>query len=38
MKYSVAPVVRVAVTPKLSADIQKLQAGLKKLLKQDPLV
>lgn len=38
MKYSVSPVVRVAVMPKNSADLPKLVDGLKKLSKSDPLV
>jgi elongation factor 2 len=38
MKYSVSPVVRVAVTPKNAADLPKLVDGLKKLSKSDPLV
>lgn len=38
MKYSVSPVVRVAVTAKNPADIQKLVDGLQKLSKSDPLV
>jgi elongation factor 2 len=38
MKYSVSPVVRVAVAPKFSADLPKLIEGLKKLSKSDPLV
>jgi len=38
MKYSVSPVVRVAVTPKNPADLPKLVDGLKKLAKSDPLV
>lgn len=38
MKYSVSPVVRVAVKPKLAADLPKLVEGLKKLAKSDPLV
>jgi len=38
MKYSVSPVVRVAVEPKNPADIAKLVEGLKRLSKSDPLV
>lgn len=38
MKYSVSPVVRVAVTPKDPKDLPKLVEGLKKLSKSDPLV
>lgn len=38
MKYSVSPVVRVAVAPKHAADLPKLVDGLKKLAKSDPLV
>jgi elongation factor 2 len=38
MKYSVSPVVRVAVHPKNPADLPKLVDGLKKLSKSDPLV
>jgi len=38
MKYSVSPVVRVAVTPKNPADLPRLVDGLKKLSKSDPLV
>lgn len=38
MKYSVSPVVRVAVKPKNAADLPKLVDGLKKLSKSDPLV
>lgn len=38
MKYSVSPVVRVAVQCKNPADLPKLVAGLKKLSKSDPLV
>ena len=38
MKYSVSPVVRVAVKPKNAADLPKLVEGLKKLSKSDPLV
>lgn len=38
MKYSVSPVVRVAVRAKNPADLPKLVEGLKKLSKSDPLV
>jgi elongation factor 2 len=38
MKYSVSPVVRVAVAPKNPADLPKLVNGLNKLSKSDPLV
>mmetsp|Transcript_26156 Transcript_26156/g.57794 ORF Transcript_26156/g.57794 Transcript_26156/m.57794 type:complete len:833 (+) Transcript_26156:79-2577(+) len=38
MKYSVSPVVRVAVRPKNGKDLPKLVEGLKKLSKSDPLV
>jgi len=38
MKYSVSPVVRVAVECKNPADLPKLVDGLKKLAKSDPLV
>lgn len=38
MKYSVAPVFRVAVKPKNPADLPKLQKGLTKLSKSDPLL
>lgn len=38
MKYSVSPVVRVAVTPKNPADLPKLVEGLKLMVKTDPLV
>jgi elongation factor 2 len=38
MKYSVSPVVRVAVEPKNASDLPKLIEGLKKLSKSDPLV
>ena len=36
MKYSVSPVVRVAVEPKNASDLPKLVEGLKKLSKSDP--
>ena len=38
MKYSVAPVVRVAVQPKNPSDVAKLIEGLKRLSKSDPLI
>jgi elongation factor 2 len=38
MKFSVAPVVRVAVQPKNPADLQKLIDGLGRLAKSDPCV
>jgi len=38
MKYSVSPVVRVAVEVKNPADLPKLVEGLKRLSKSDPLV
>eukprot|EP00743_Colponemidia_sp_Colp-15_P005209 GILK01005604.1.p2 GENE.GILK01005604.1~~GILK01005604.1.p2 ORF type:complete len:846 (-),score=95.05 GILK01005604.1:135-2672(-) len=38
MKYSVSPVVRVAVQAKNPADLPKLVEGLKRLAKSDPLV
>jgi len=38
MKYSVSPVVRIAVEAKNAADLPKLIDGLNKLAKSDPLV
>jgi len=38
MKYSVSPVVRVAVDCKNASDLPKLMEGLKRLAKSDPLV
>jgi elongation factor 2 len=38
MKFSVSPVVRVAVEPKHPADLPKLVEGLKRLSKSDPMV
>merc|ERR1711976_629454 len=38
MKYSVSPVVRVAVKTKEASDLPKLVEGLKRLAKSDPLV
>lgn len=37
MKFSVSPVVRVAVEPKNMSDLPKLVEGLKRLAKSDPL-
>jgi elongation factor 2 len=37
MKFSVSPVVRVAVAPKNAADLPKLVEGMKKLANSDPL-
>merc|ERR1711865_797480 len=37
MKYSVSPVVRVAVEVKCASDLPKLVEGLRKLSKSDPL-
>merc|ERR1712096_562547 len=37
MKFSVSPVVRVAVEPKNPADLPKLVEGLKRLSKSDPI-
>lgn len=37
MKFSVSPVVRVAVAPKNAADLPKLVEGLKRLANSDPL-
>jgi len=37
MKFSVSPVVRVAVEPKNPSDLPKLVEGLKRLAKSDPL-
>eukprot|EP00826_Nyctotherus_ovalis_P017086 TRINITY_DN149_c0_g1_i7.p1 TRINITY_DN149_c0_g1~~TRINITY_DN149_c0_g1_i7.p1 ORF type:complete len:367 (+),score=124.97 TRINITY_DN149_c0_g1_i7:73-1173(+) len=37
-RYSVSPVVRVAVEPKNPADLPKLVEGLKRMAKSDPLV
>jgi len=36
MKYSVSPVVRVAVQPKNAADLPKLIQGMQRLSKSDP--
>merc|ERR1712054_315450 len=38
MKYSVSPVVKVAVKPKDGKDLPKLVEGMRKLSKSDPLV
>ncbi|KAG7577002.1 EF-G domain III/V-like [Arabidopsis thaliana x Arabidopsis arenosa] len=38
MKFSVSPVVRVAVKCKLASDLPKLVEGLKRLAKSDPMV
>jgi elongation factor 2 len=38
MKFTVSPVVRVAVEPKHAADLAKLVEGLKRLSKSDPCV
>jgi len=38
MKYSISPVVRIAVEPKNPSDLPKLVEGLKRLSKSDPLV
>jgi elongation factor 2 len=38
MKFSVTPVMRVAVNCKNAADLPKLVEGLKRLAKSDPLV
>jgi len=38
LKFSVSPVVRVAVQPKNSADLPKLVEGLRRLAKSDPMV
>lgn len=38
MKFSVSPVVRVAVEPKNQADLPKLVEGMKRLSKSDPMV
>merc|ERR1711930_4741 len=37
-KYSVSPVVKIAVKPKDGKELPKLVEGLKKLSKSDPLV
>jgi len=38
MKFSVSPVVRVAVETKIASDLPKLVEGLKRLSKSDPMV
>ena len=38
MKYSVSPVVRVAISPQNACDLPKMIEGMKKLSKSDPLV
>lgn len=38
MKFSVSPVVRVAVEPKNQSDLPKLVEGMKRLSKSDPMV
>jgi elongation factor 2 len=38
MKFSVSPVVRVAVEPKKPSDLPRLVEGLKRLAKSDPMV
>merc|ERR1712165_43015 len=38
MKFSVSPVVRVAVEPRNASDLPKLVEGLKRLSKSDPMV
>jgi elongation factor 2 len=38
MKFSVSPVVRVAVEPKNASDLPKLVEGLRRLSKSDPMV
>lgn len=38
MKFSVSPVVRVAVEPMTAADLPKLVEGMKRLAKSDPMV
>jgi elongation factor 2 len=38
MKFSVSPVVRIAVEPKNPSDLPKLVEGLKRLMKSDPMV
>lgn len=38
MKFSVSPVVRVAVQCKVASDFPKLVEGLKHLAKSDPMV
>jgi elongation factor 2 len=38
MKFSVAPVVRIAVAPKVASDLSKLAEGLNQLAESDPCV
>lgn len=38
MKYSVSPVVKIAVQPKNNADLPKLVQGLQKLVKYDNII
>ena len=38
MRFSVSPVVRIAVEPKNAAELPKLVEGLKRLAKSDPMV
>ena len=38
MKFSVSPVVRIAVEPKNATDLPKLVEGIKRLAKSDPMV
>ena len=38
MKFSVSPVVRVAIECKVASDLPKLVEGLKRLAKSDPMV
>jgi elongation factor 2 len=38
MKYSVSPVVRIAIQPKNASELPKLIEGMKQLAKSDPLV
>ena len=38
MKFSVSPVVRIAVEAKNPSDLPKLVEGLKRLAKSDPMV
>jgi elongation factor 2 len=38
MKFSVSPVVRIAVQPKIASDLPKLVEGLNRLAKSDPCV
>eukprot|EP00877_Chromochloris_zofingiensis_P003064 jgi/Chrzof1/12759/Cz07g06150.t1 len=38
IKFSVSPVVRVAVEPRVASDLPKLVEGLKRLARSDPMV